>query len=180
MTMNQRTSRVTAILLTAAALAAAGAGHAAEPAEPLRIDHDVRIQASRQEVWNALISPDGLAAWIAPQSTVRVELGGPYELYFHPDDPVDRGMEGTRILSFIPLEMLSYEGEIRGSWIVWRLDDAGPDGVLLRFSGLGPARGEWKQRAPHFDQVMPELMSRLAKSLEAEPDGVSVQRKEGR
>jgi len=170
--MNQRTTRLTAALLTAAALAAAGSGHAAEPApELLRIDHEVRIGASREAVWTALTSADGLAGWIAPQSKVHVELGGPYELYFHPDDPVDRGMEGTRILSFIPLEMLSYEGEIRGTWIVWRLDDAGSDGVLLRFSGLGPARGEWKQRAPYFEKAMPELMTRLAASVGADTPG---------
>jgi hypothetical protein len=96
-------TRTAALLLLAAAVPVfAGAAGPAPPegteappatasAELVRIDHRIVVSASRERVWEALTTPEGLARWIAPRSNVRLEIGGPYELYFRPDDPVDRG-----------------------------------------------------------------------------------------
>jgi uncharacterized protein YndB with AHSA1/START domain len=175
-------TRTAALLLLAAAVPVfAGAAGPAPPegteappatasADLVRIDHRIVVPASRERVWEALTTPEGLARWIAPRSNVRLEIGGPYELYFRPDDPVDRGMEGTRVLSFVPYEVLSYTGEAENTWVVWRLRDLGPgEGVELRFTGIG-ASAEWSARSAHFDAVMPGLMEKLAASVAPPPE----------
>ena len=73
-------------------------------------------------------------------------------------------MEGTKILSFVPGEMLSYTGEEPGTWIVWRLEAISQDQTRLRFSGFGSV-ANWEKRVPYFDKAMPDLLQRLSKSV---------------
>jgi uncharacterized protein YndB with AHSA1/START domain len=137
----------------------------------IRIGGAIVIDASREQVWSALTTPEGLARWIAPESSVELELGGSYELYFFPDNPDDRGMEGTKVLAFVPHEMLATTGEIPGTWSVWRLDDAAAGGTRVRFDGLGTG-AQWRQRSGHFAEATPGVLDRLKRAVEpGEPAG---------
>lgn len=150
------------ILVSAGSTATGG-----EDGDPLiRIGSQIVVDASRDRVWEALTTPEGLAGWIAPASNVELTLGGPYELYFHPDNAEDRGMEGTVVLAYVPGEMLATTGELAGTWSVWRLDDAAGGGTRVRFDGLG--RGaEWKERSRHFEEVTPAVLARLNEAVES-------------
>jgi len=151
-------------MIAALLLAALQAAPAAAQPELLRLDHQQRIAAPPAAVWHALTTPEGLR-WIAPQSRVELRVGGAYELYFWPDNADDRGMEGTRVLAFVPGSMLATSGEIEGSWVVWRLEPVA-DGTLVHISSLGSGPA-WAERAPYFDAAMPGVLSRLAAAVEA-------------
>jgi uncharacterized protein YndB with AHSA1/START domain len=138
------------------------------PDSLVRIDGEVVVPTSATGAWDLLTTPEGLRRWIAPESRIELELGGAYELYFFPDS-TDRGMEGTRVLSYVPEEMLSYTGELAGTWVVWRLESLEPkDGhpaTLVQFTALG--RGaEWEQRSVYFRQATPEVLDDLRAAAE--------------
>lgn len=133
-------------------------------AELTRIDAEIPIPASAARVWAALTTPEGLERWIAPESRVELVPGGAYELYFFPDS-ADRGMEGTRVLSFIPEEMLSYTGELADTWVVWRIEPRSDGSVVLRFTGLGYGES-WAERSKYFARVMPGVLERLKAAAE--------------
>lgn len=153
--------------LLTAMLALAGDAFAAEGGQVLRLDHEIDIAAPADAVWTALTTPEGLR-WIAPEALVELEVGGRYELHFFPDNPEDKGMEGTHVLAFVPGRLLVTEGEIEGSWVVWNLSPAAA-GTHLTVSSSG--RGaEWSERAPYFDKAMPGVLRRLAEHVEARRD----------
>ena len=130
----------------------------------IRIDHEIVVSAPISKVWAALTTPEGLRGWVAPEAKVELFLGGAYELYFRPNDEEDRGMEGTRVISLVPGEMLSYTGEIPGTWVVWRLDRLDNGRTRIRFSGLGSG-SEWEKRHRYFDNGTTEVLQRLSKSV---------------
>jgi len=138
-------------------------GGSAEGNKVIRIDHETVVNAPASRVWTALTTPEGLKEWIAPQSKVEVRIGGAFELYFWPNEK-DRGMEGTRILSFIPGEMLSYTGEDPETWVVWRLDPLSDGKTRVRFSGIGSGP-LWEEKYKYFDKATPDLLKRLSKSV---------------
>lgn len=143
------------------------AWHGAAPAQAqtalTRIDAEVAVRAAPTAVWSALTTPAGLRSWIAPESRVELEPGGAYELYFWPDS-ADRGMEGTRVLSYVPGEMLSVTGELDGTWVVWRLEP-GDGGTTVRFTGLGHGEA-WRERSRYFDEAMPGVLEQLKAAVE--------------
>ncbi len=137
-----------------------------QDAELIQIGGEVVISATAEHVWKALTTSEGLAGWIAPQSEVELTLGGPYELYFDPDNPDDRGMEGTVVLAFLPEELLVTTGELAGTWSVWRLDETADGQTRVRFDGLG--RGDaWRDRSTYFSEVTPGVLARLKEAVES-------------
>lgn len=151
------------LLVLASLLSSSGCAVAATAADdPLRFEHEVHVAAPRSAVWTALTTSEGLRGWIAPESNVELKLGGAWELFFTPD-AADRGMEGTRVLSFVPEEVLSYTGEDPGTWVVWRLDDA-RGGTRVRLTALGVGEA-WGRRFDHFRDATPGVLQRLADSV---------------
>jgi uncharacterized protein YndB with AHSA1/START domain len=74
-----------------------------------QIKYEVIVNASAMEVWEAWTTPEGIATFFAPASTVELTPGGVYEIYFFPDNPPGkRGAEGTKVLSFLPGRMFSF------------------------------------------------------------------------
>jgi len=135
----------------------------------VRIDAEVEIHASAADVWAALTTPEGLAGWVAPESHVELRIGGPYELYFFPDE-ADRGMEGTTVLSFIPEELLATTGEAADTWSVWRLDAVDGDVTRVRLTGLGTSE-EWRRRAAYFEEGTPGVLEELKRYVEGAVGG---------
>jgi uncharacterized protein YndB with AHSA1/START domain len=74
------------------------------------IRKEVTVNAPIEEVWNAWTSNDGATRFFAPKARIELAVGGSYELYFDLEAPKgSQGSEGCRVLSFLPLEILSFE-----------------------------------------------------------------------
>ena len=67
-----------------------------------RLDFEVVVPASLDDVWQAFTTADGLVGWLTPAAKVELRLGGPWEADF----PGGKTGGGT-ILSFLPREMLA-------------------------------------------------------------------------
>ena len=138
----------------AAALILLPGAAAAEAVLSYRMEETV--EAPVDEVWKAIATAEGLSTWMAPAANVELRLGGAYELLFMPQaEPGKRGMEGTKVLSFIPGRMISYTGTappnfptVRaqgGPWGVYELEPDGTARTRVVFHGMVPDRGEeWR------------------------------------
>jgi uncharacterized protein YndB with AHSA1/START domain len=146
------------------------------------VEHTIVIDAPRDAVWEAIATADGLRAWLAPDARVDVEIGGAYEVYFWPENPVgERGIEGTKVLSFVPGRYLSYWGssppafpEIRlknVAWVTYGLRDLDRGGTEVRMYGSWPAFGEaWETDFRVWVRSAQEIgLGRLAAHLEGRP-----------
>lgn len=98
-------------LLISCIVVTSDAASESEPAAPHRVASSAVIAAPAMDVWRAISTSEGLARWLAPAAHVELEIGGSYEVYLHPDaEPGERGMEGTKVLAFIPGHMLAVHG----------------------------------------------------------------------
>jgi len=71
---------------------------------------EVRVNASIEKVWKAWTTNEGATRFFAPKARIELTIGGRYELYFDLRAPKgSQGGEGCRVLSFLPMEMLSFE-----------------------------------------------------------------------
>jgi uncharacterized protein YndB with AHSA1/START domain len=74
------------------------------------IRKEVKVNASVEKAWKAWTTSEGAATFFAPKARIELTLGGRYELYFDLEAPKgSQGGEGCRVLSFLPMEMLSFE-----------------------------------------------------------------------
>ena len=120
--------------------------------------------ASPEKLWRSLTAEIELVRWAAPKVLVELRQGGAYEFHFRPNQPRGRrGMEGTRILSYVPGKMLSYSTSPE-SWAVWTIDPAG-DQQVLNFFMVGTG-AEWNDTAEERLPGLVELMQKLAKYVQ--------------
>lgn len=140
------------------------------PRRPLQ--KEITIVAPREQVWGAWTTIEGAMTFFAPQANIRMELGGPYELFFDLDAPPGKqGSEGVRVLSYIPERMLSFEWnapvefqELRSkrTWVVVFLDDGRPGETIVRLAHLGWGTGEqWDRLFDYFDRAWEIVLARL-------------------
>lgn len=67
------------------------------------------VDAPIAEVWKVWTTEEGLRSFFAPEVNMRLEVGGPFEIYFNPTAPEGtRGSEGSTILAFENESMLSF------------------------------------------------------------------------
>jgi|GEM_PF-3359201 len=121
--------------------------------------------ASPEKLWKAITVPDELVKWVAPAVKVELKVGGIYEYYYNPKKMEGRrGMEGTRVISYIPGKMLSHSGTAPGSWVVWSIEPAGDQQVLHYYSvGTTP---DWSDLASARLTGLTEMMEKLAKYVQ--------------
>lgn len=136
------------------------------------IQKEVTVPASREEVWKAFATSEGVQTFFAPKANVKMELGGAYELLFDDGAPAgQQGTEGMKILSYIPERMLSFEWiapaefrELRSQkmWIVLFLDDKGEKETVVRLAHLGWRVGaEWDRLYDYFLRAWDIVLGRL-------------------
>jgi len=129
------------------------------------------VSSSIDRIWWAWTTSEGMASWWAKNSWIELRVGGPYELYFLPDQP--RGMQGTedcRILSYRPNEMLSFSWnfplsipEIRSehTWVVLRFVPLGRSRTKVVLDQLGWKNGgAWDAGWKYFDQAWASVLHR--------------------
>jgi len=142
-----------------------------------RILHkEVVVHATVGEVWRAWTTSAGMAEWWVKESNIELRVLGPFELYMIPDAPEgQRGAEGCRVLSYVPMEMLSFEwnfpptlASLRASGakthVVLRIDDLNDGTARVRLDQLGWQSGEdWDAGYRYFDRAWGHVVSLLEK-----------------
>lgn len=73
------------------------------------ITDDIIIPAPVADVYRAWTTREGIITFFAPDANIKMEIMGPYEIIFLPDNPEGlRGGEGNVILSFQENKMFSF------------------------------------------------------------------------
>ena len=124
------------------------------------------VNAPVSSAWNAWTTHEGLKSFFGVQNEVELCIGGKYEIYFLMNNPVGlRGSEGCKILSYLPLKMLSFSWnappqyrEIRESqyktWVVLTFEEIQPDKTKVVLNHLGwPDQKNWYEVYEYFDKA---------------------------
>ena len=130
------------------------------------------VAASRQDVWAAWASTDGINSWWNPPgSNIELRVGGPFELYFDADaDPGSQGSEGCVYLGYVPNEMISFTWNapphlaLREShtWVVITFSDS-PTGTDVRLVHTGFGVGDdWDAYMAYFQNAWTYVLGLLA------------------
>ncbi len=121
--------------------------------------------AAPDKIWKALTNADELTKWAAPLVKVDFRVGGAYEYYFYPKhEPGHRGMEGTKILCYVPGKMLAHTGALMDTWVVWTIEPAG-DQQAVHYYIVGNSP-DWNDSANARGSQAQEMVERLAKYLQ--------------
>ena len=140
------------------------------------IRKEVKVNAPLKNVWNAWTTGDGATRFFAPKARIELTIGGYYELYFDLEAPKgSQGSEGCRVLSFLPMEMLSFEWnappefpEVRRqqmrkhTWVVLQFYAIARDQTKVRVTHLGWREGEeWEKVFQYFMRAWDVVLGRL-------------------
>jgi uncharacterized protein YndB with AHSA1/START domain len=137
------------------------------------IRKEVIVDASLKEVWDAWTSSEGVMAFFAPKANIQLSVGGAYELFFDLDAPAgSQGGEGLKVLSYLPMEMLSFEWnappqfpEVRGgllTWVVVQFSVRDENKASARLTHLGWREGEeWEKVFQYFQSAWDVVLGRL-------------------
>lgn len=121
--------------------------------------------APPEKIWKALTNPEELTKWVAPQVKVELKPGGVYEYYLKPNRPFGkRGMEGTRVMNYVPGKILTHSGPLPDSWVIWTIEPAG-DQQAVHYYALGTS-SDWNDTAYARQPLALELVEKLAKYLQ--------------
>lgn len=147
---------------------------------------EVVVHATLPDVWYAWTTREGIASFFSPDSKIELELGGAYELYMgmeNPDESGTRGSEGCKLLSYVPLEMLSFEWSFppkvmslrkahAKTYVVLRFEPLEGERVRVRFAQAGWQAGDdWRQGWIYFDRAWTSVMKQLADRVRSTPTG---------
>lgn len=140
-----------------------------------------RVAARTDVVFAAWTSTAGITAWLVDEARVELRIGGPFELYFLPQEAPERGSEGCRVLTFVPDELLAFTwnappqfAELRPArtWCVVRFE-ALDDGTRVTLTHTGwPDRGfddgsRWPEVFAYFERAWPTVMKALVEHFGA-------------
>src|SRR5512136_2558960 len=123
------------------------------------------VNGSLEDVWNAWTTSKGAEAFFAQRANIRLDIGEPYELLFDLDAPEgSRGSEGMKILSFLPMEMLSFDWNAppqyptvrrgRHTWVVVQFHSIDSNKTRVRLAHIGWEEGdEWDKVFQYFKRA---------------------------
>jgi len=143
-----------------------------------RLDFVTIVPASDDEVWHALTTVEGIQSFYAPKATIELRPGGAYEIREDPSAPLPKGVEGTKVLSFVPKEMLSVTGsapfpfptvqEKKTRWVF--LLDHVKGGTRVQLSMIEwPVGDEWDEAFDYFADHNQALLEALFKRFAEGP-----------
>jgi uncharacterized protein YndB with AHSA1/START domain len=138
------------------------------------------VPATMEDVWHAWTTTEGTKTFFSPQTHVKLTVGGPYEIRFNLDAPAgSQGSEGCTVLSYLPLEMLSFSwnappefGELRGqhTMVVLRFEEVEPGKVKVVLWHHGWGKGDdWEKLYDYFDKAWSYVLGNLKKRFVAGP-----------
>jgi len=163
------------LVLAAALIPAASAGEKDERI----LRKEITINASLDRVWQAWTTAEGLAP-VSAKSNVELRVGGPYEWFLsgEPDENGLVGGQGSRVLAFLPQEVLAFDWTFppavptlraaRAKTQVVVQFDQPQDGVVrVRFAQLGWQDGEaWDRGYAYFDRAWDWVLAKMKEHLE--------------
>ncbi len=131
------------------------------------------INAPLNEVWHSWTSSEGITAFMGVPANVKLERGGPFELYFDANGASgSRGSEGCTIISYVPNEMLSFTWNapptipyVRNheykTWVTLFFSETAA-GTYLRLVHTGwPEGEEWDKTYKYFDNAWGNVLKVL-------------------
>jgi uncharacterized protein YndB with AHSA1/START domain len=144
------------------------------------ITKEATVTASLAEVWQLWTTSEGARTFFAPEARIELAIGGAYELYFDSSAPAGlRGSEGCKVLSYLPMEMLSFSWNAppqfptvrcQYTWVVVQIRDIGDGRVKVALSHLGWCEGEeWNKVYDYFDRAWGHVLGWLEKRLTTGP-----------
>ena len=136
------------------------------------LQREVKVNAPIEQVWNAWTTNEGATRFFAPKARIELTIGGFYELYFDLEAPKgSQGGEGCRVLSFLPMEMLSFEWNAPAEfpsvrkkhiWVVVQFNPVSKDQTKVRLTHLGWREGEeWEKVFRYFLRAWDIVLGRL-------------------
>jgi len=153
--------------------------HVKNPSDKI-LRKEIVVPASLEEVWNAWTTTEGVKTFFSSDAKVELAVGGLYEIYFNLKAPYgSRGSEDCRVLSYLPMEMLSFEwnappdfGELRNKHtrVVLQFEEIEPGKVKVKCSQLGWGKGEdWDKLYDYFDKAWSYVLGNLKKRFTEGP-----------
>ncbi len=144
------------------------------------IHKEVEVNASIADVWHAWTTTDGVKTFFSPYANVELGVGGPFEIYFLPDQPYgSRGSENCKILAYLPEKMLSFEwngppqfGQLRyiKTQVNILFEEIEPGKVKLDFTHHGWGTGEdWDKLYEYFDSAWGYVLGNFKKRFDEGP-----------
>lgn len=138
------------------------------------------VPATLEEVWNAWTTTEGVKTFFSPEAKVELAVGGSFENYWDMEAEYgSRGSEGCRVLSYLPMEMLSLSwnapldfGELRNVYtiVVLQFREIEPGKVKVVLSEHGWGKGEdWDKLYDYFDRAWSQVLGNLKKRFVAGP-----------
>lgn len=139
---------------------------------------EVTVSAPLSDVWTCWTTTAGVEGFVAPKAKIDLRIGGPYEWYFATEAPPgEQGSEDCRVLSFLPMEMLSFEWNAPPSFgwrryiktrVVVQFHELEPGVVKVTLSQLGWGEGaEWQEVYDYFDSAWGYVLDALKKHFES-------------
>ena len=170
------------VVLLVAMIAAVGVCSAGDDGDRV-LRKEVTIRAPLDDVWHAWTTADGLEP-VSGTSNVELRIGGPYEWFLdlEPDENGLRGGQGSRVLAFLPKEVLAFDWTFPPSVpslraaraktvVVIRFDEPEEGTVRVRFAQLGWGEGEdWDEGFAYFDKAWDWVLNRMKEHLETTPE----------
>lgn len=143
---------------------------------------EVNVAASREAVWSAWTTVDGVKSWFAGGANIDLRPDGAYEIFFAPNAPAgQRGADGMRLLLVQKPEALAFtwnapqkfaQARPQRTHVMVRLHEVSPDEtrVTLVHDGFGEG-AEWDEVRAYFENawgkvVLPRLVERFAKRVQ--------------
>jgi len=140
------------------------------------IQKEAKVNASIEQVWNAWTTNEGATRFFAPKARIELTIGGSYELYFDLEaSKGSQGSEGCGVLSFLPMEMLSFqwnappefpnvrrEQKQKHTWAVVQFHPIARNRTRVRLTHLGWREGEeWEKVFQYFMRAWDIVLGRL-------------------
>ena len=166
-------------LLAASLLAVSLSAQALPDGEERILRKEILIRAPLNAVWHAWTTEEGLSS-VSQKSNVELKVGGPFELFLQldPDERGRRGAEGSKILAFLPQEMLAFDWTFppsipslrysgKKTQVIIRLEDLGSGEIRVRLAQTTWGQGEdWDAGYAYFDKGWEVVLERLKTDLE--------------
>ena len=161
-----------AVAITTAAAVATGGQ------QPMILHKEITVEAPALDAWTAWTSAEGLR-FISARSNVELAVGGPYEWFLdlEPDADGRRGGEGSRVVGWIPGEMLVFTWGFPPSipalrharsttQVVVRFSDAGGGRTRVVLEQVGWEDGDdWRRGFEYFDVAWSKVLDRFAAAM---------------
>ncbi len=141
---------------------------------------EIVVPSTQKQVWDAWTTTEGVKTFFSNEAKIELSVGGWYEIYFILDAPHgSRGSESCQVLSYLPMEMLSFSwnappefGELRQKHtiVVLQFEQVEPGKVKIVLSQHGWGRGEeWNKLYDYFDKAWAYVLGNLKKRFVVGP-----------